>query len=382
MRKLCDKNTCTGCGGCVSICPKNAISLSQEDNGFLYPKINEEKCINCGMCEKFTTILKNKKTNNTNEKKAYACKQKNDKLRMQSQSGGLFATLANYILDENGVVYGCAYSDNFKVEHIKIEKKKDLIKLKGSKYVQSYITHCFKSIIDDLKSDRIVLFSGTPCQVDAIIKYAKIKNISTDNLYSCDLICHGVPSPKVYEDYLRFMEEKYNSKIKNINLRDKKNGGWHNHVDSIEFENGEKYCGKIYVDLFYSNLTLRKSCETCNYTNLERVSDITIADCWGIEKIYPNLWNDNKGISLAIIQTEKGLKLFDKISKELDIQELKIEDCMQPQLSHPTKKPYKKEKFWKDYNKNNFEYILKKYTPYGGIKFKIKRKILKVINKW
>lgn len=385
MKKLCEKNKCTGCGGCVNICPQKAITLYEDNKGFLYPKIDEKKCINCGLCSKYTTNLEkymNTTEHNKKAEKFYACKLKDDDDRYSSQSGGLFTALAHYVLKNNGVVYGCAYTESFKVKHIKIENLKDLNKLKGSKYVQSDIKDCYVSIENDLLSKKIVLFAGTPCQVAGIENYLNMKKINKELFYSCDLICHGVPSPKVYSDYLNFMEEKYNSKIVKVNLRDKSIGGWHNHIESLEFENGKKYFGKIYVDLFYSNLTLRDSCENCNYTSLNRSGDITMADCWGIEKKYPNLWNDNKGISLAMIQTSKGEKLFSEIEKEIDFKEINIEDCMQPQLIHATKVPYFKIQFWKEYNSKKFKYILKKYTPYGGLKFKIKRKIMKKIKKW
>ena len=382
---LCNKKKCTGCSACKAICPVHAISMKKDERGFLNPDINENLCVSCGLCEKVVIELNNHLNigeHKDKPKKAYAIINNNYEKRISSQSGGLFYALAETILDLKGIVYGCAYLDNHHVAHCRIDNKKDLNSLRGSKYVQSDMNNCLESLIDDLKNDRIVLFSGTPCQVAGVESLLRTKKVNTEKFYSCDFICHGVPSPKLYEDYLEFIQNKYSSKIKKVNLRDKSKGGWNNHMESIELENGEIFLGKYYVDLFYSNLGLRSACESCEYTNLNRPSDITMADCWGIEKKYPQLWNDNKGISLGIIQTDKGSKLFELSKKYLEYFELKEEEYIQPQLVYSSKTPIYKEKFWNDYKKLPFENILKKYTIYGGIPFKIKRKALKAIKWW
>ncbi len=243
--------------------------------------------------------------------------------------------------------------------------------------MQSDMGNCMKSVAADLKSGKTVLFSGTPCQVAGIESLIKTLNIKRDKFFSCDLVCHGVPSPKILEQYLEVIQKKYKSNIKKINLRCKELGGWHVPVEKIEFENGRTYEVKTYADLYYSNLCFRSSCESCRYAKLNRAGDITMADCLGIEKCRPGLWDDDKGISLAIIQTDAGIELFEKSNKKLHCEKLKKGECIQPQLKKPHDVPKDKEKFWNDYNKMSFKRLLKKYTIYGGIRFKVKRKLKK-----
>lgn len=383
--KLCSKKNCTGCTSCVNVCPRKAITIKKDERGFLYPEIDNNKCINCGLCTKYIESLN--EYMKTEEHcympfKAYACKNKNDNIRERSQSGGLFYTLAENFLNNNGVVFGCAYDDDFHVIHKRIDNIKNLNQLLGSKYVQSDLKNCISEIISDIKNNRMVLFSGTPCQVAGISSLLKFKKINLDNFYTCDFICHGVPSPLLYEKYLNLMENKYKSQIVEVNLRDKKAGGWRNHVNSIKFKNGNYIVDKNYVDLFYSNLGLRISCENCKYTTLNRPSDITMGDCWGIEKIKNNLWNDNKGISLALIQTKKGERLFNRIKENMDLYQISMNEYRQPQMLHSSPVPYQKENFWKDIKNKKFEKVLKKYTIYGGLKFKLRRKILKIMKRW
>lgn len=302
---------------------------------------------------------------------------------MNSQSGGASYSFGEHILKEDGIVYGCFY-DGLNVAHTRIENIEQLHRTQGSKYVQSQLGQCYNQVLADLRKSKKVLFTGTPCQCAGLLTFLASTNVDISNLITCEFICHGVPSPQVYRDYLAFMENKHGSLILNINLRDKKAVGWQRHLESITFADGKKYIGRIYVDLFYSNLTLRRSCEQCRFTKVERVADITVADCWGIEKSRPELWNDNEGISMVLVQTNKGKRLFNSVVKDrtVDVIELQAEEIIQPQMKHPSSTPYQKERFWKDYHIYSFEKILKKYTGYGGIPFKIKRKIMKMLKKW
>lgn len=384
---LCQYKECTGCTACSAICPVKAISIICDERGFARPLINEKKCIQCGQCEKLVTNLQNHMKTQVYMKKPIECfavKLKNEKNRMSSQSGGAFYGIAKLFLINKGIVYGCSYDSQLVVKHIRVDKIEELHYLQGSKYVQSEMGNCIYSIESDLKNNKKVLFSGTPCQCAGVIEFAISKKLNIDNLYTCDFICHGVPSPRIYRDYLKFKEDKLGKKIAMVNLRDKSAGGWRKHVDSITYSDGSTEVETTYVDLFYSNLALRESCETCKYTNINRPSDITVADCWGIEKIDPNLWNDNKGISMILIQTNKGKQLLEEVlEKDLfDVKSFKIGDLIQPQMTHSSKVPYQKSNFWKDYGNISYENLLKKYTEYGGITFKIKRKILKMIGKW
>lgn len=383
--KLCSKDECTGCTICSCVCPFGAIEMKENERGFKYPIINEAKCKKCGLCDKVTSNLNSWLENSEHTKKyarIYAVKNKDENKRKESQSGGFFYSLAEVIIESGGVVYGAAYNDNLDVEHIKASDIETLNKIRGSKYVQSDLKNCMSEVIEDLNNNKKVLFSGTPCQIAAIETLVDFKKINKDNLFTCDIICHGVPSPKIYRSFLEFLEKKYNSNAIDVNLRNKKISGWHNYVETVKFANGKTYKGKIYADLFFSNLCLRRSCEQCKYTKENRPGDITCADCWGIEKIKPNLWNDDNGISLVLIQTNKGNVIFNSVQKKLDVVGLNDEEYNQPQLNHSTNTPKLKRKFWNDYSKKDFEKVLKKYTIYGGNKFKLKRKVLKKLKKW
>lgn len=382
---LCKKNLCSGCTACAASCPSSAISMVFDDKGFIVPQINYDKCTTCGLCERTVYCLQHlseKCKNNLVHTEWFAIKLKNDTQRMISQSGGLFYALAQEIINKGGIVYGCAYDDDNTVKHVRVENHNELLRLCGSKYVESNIGTTFRKIEMDLKNDKYVLFSGTPCQVAGIQAFLKTKKIESDKFYSCDFICHGVPSQGVYLKFINFYEKKYRSKIIEINLRDKNISGWRNPKASFRFDDNKKLIDNVYVDLYYSNLALRTSCEQCKYTTINRVSDITMADCWGIEKIYPDLWNDDKGISLAIIQSFKGKKLFEEAQHILDVVRLEEKALVQPQMFKSSEVPRQKDRFWVDYKRIKFDKLMKKYTIYGGNLFRLKRKILKKLRLW
>lgn len=382
--KLCSYEHCCGCGACASICPFGAIKMVQDERGFMRPQFDKSKCKNCGLCDKVTSLLENDKFNKSSIRRAYALRLKSDNERMRSQSGGLFFGIAKKILKNKGVVYGCLFDERNIAIHKRVDNFKELEALRGSKYVQSDLKNTYIEVVKDLKEGRCVLFSGTPCYIDGLIKFLEIKSVNMDNLYTCDIICHGVPSPLLYEDFKVMMEKKYKSKIKKINLRDKSCGGWSDHIESIEFENGKKYEGIIFRDLFYRNLPLRKSCEVCKYANKARKSDITMADCWGFKEKYPDKWNDNKGISLCLINSPKGEKLFSSIKSQFEYMEVLESTYMQPQLKGPSLVPDCKEEFWDYYKDNGFKKALIKYTDFGeeyrkkkAKKEEIRRKIIR-----
>lgn len=380
---LCTHEDCTGCTACQTVCPVNAIEMREDACGFLYPEIDAEKCVQCGACAAVVQKLANHMQEDEHHESPiqyYAVKLKDDTQRMNSQSGGLFYAMAESVIQRNGVVYGCAYVEDFHVAHIRVETVTELQRLRGSKYVQSDMGDCFSLVAKDLQNNKYVLFSGTPCQCAGIEAYLQQKKINTDCFFSCDVICHGVPSPGAFGKYLAFMEQKFGAKAEYVNLRDKKAVDWHAHLEKLRFMNGKTYTGDIWTECFYSGLMLRQSCENCRYTNLNRPSDITIGDCWGIEKEYPDLWNDEKGISVAIIQTFKGLNLFRMAEEKIDTQALV--SYTQPQLCHSSPVPKQKQRFWTDYQKLDFEELLKKYTSYGGLKLKLKRKFLRLVGRW
>lgn len=356
--KNSEKHTCSGCTACMNICKQNAIIMKEDEEGFKYPYINKELCIKCGACYNICPNIKHNKENYIIE--AYGVKHKNEEERSTSRSGGVFVAISDYILNKNGVIYGAELKDDFTVCHNRATNKEERDKFKGSKYIQSDMKDIIQKVKQDLKDGKKVLFSGTPCQI-AGVKSA-IPIVHRENLYTCDIVCHGVPSEKVFKDYLKYMEKVTKSKIQKVNFRDKR-FGWSSHYETMTFEDGTEKTTEYFKNLFYRHNILRPSCHNCNYANAHRPADITIADFWGIDEINPEFY-DEKGVSLVIINNLKGKEIFENIKEELEVMECTIEDCLKYTytLNQPTPKSENREKFWEDYFKKDFNYIIEKYA--------------------
>lgn len=351
------KSECSGCTACMNICPKDAIKMSYDEEGFLYPTIDKEKCIDCGACYKICpNIIKDEK-NTIME--AYGAKHKNEKERITSRSGGVFVALSDYILNQNGVVYGAELKEDFTVAHNRATNKEQRDKFKGSKYIQSKMGELIKSVQQDLKNNKKVLFSGTPCQVAAI--NSCIKDNLRNNLYTCDLICHGVPSELIFKEFLKYIEDRQNKKIKNFIFRDKR-FGWESHYETFIFEDDTELTTQYFRNLFYGHHILRPSCYNCNYANIHRPADITIADFWGIDKVNPKFLDKN-GVSLVIINNQKGREIFSEIKNDINTIDCSLEDCIKYTytLNKPTPITENREEFWEEYQNKEFDYIIKKY---------------------
>ncbi|MGN1033533.1 MAG: Coenzyme F420 hydrogenase/dehydrogenase, beta subunit C-terminal domain, partial [Intestinibacter sp.] len=334
--------------------------------------------VDCGKCKSVCEFDDNyDKSSLLENPKVYAVKHKDDIVRAKSRSGGMFAACADYILNsKNGVVYGCGFDEKLDAVHMRIDSYEDIKPLQGSKYVQSDMGDCFRMAKKDLDDGKYVMFSGTPCQTAGFRSYVG----DYSNLIVCDLICHSIPTPKLYKDYREFIESKYNSRIIRFNFRDKSRG-WNTHIESYELENGEKIFSKYYTELYHMGTAIRPSCSVCKFTNTKRPSDITLGDFWGIDEVVEN-FDDNKGVSSVMLNTQKGVNLFEKIKNSLYFEEVSLEDAMQPRLKDSTDISIQTDRFWRDYQKYGFKYILKKYTGYGGYKTKIKRKLLKRLGRW
>lgn len=358
------KHNCSGCTACYNVCPVSCISMEEDALGFKYPKVDLKKCIKCELCVKKCPFDDNYSTpNNFDNPIAYAAKSKSPVEVAHSQSGAAFAVLSDIIIENGGVVYGVGYADKFKVTTKRATNKQERNEFRGSKYVQSDLGNIFQAVKADLTNNRIVLFSGTPCQISGLTSFIPQK--LHKNLITIDLICHGVPSPKIWANYISYLEKKEGSTIENVNFRDKSLKGWHSHVESFKFIGKSK---PLYTDtytyLFYSHIDLRYSCGNCPYTNLRRTGDITIGDCWGIEKSdAAKLGVDNKGCSLILINTPKGENLFKSIQSLMLYKKVDINDVLQPQLHEPSKiSPLRKE-FEEDYIRYGFKYIKRVYGP-------------------
>lgn len=372
------KKECCGCGVCKKICPKNAIKMCKDEEGFLYPKVDKEKCINCGICIKKCAFLNKKKSEENPIETCYVVKHKNKDVRLNSQSGAIFFACANIILNRNGVIYGCVQDENLNIVHIRAEDEENIKKMCKSKYVQSNIEDCFYKIKQDLIDGRYVLFCGTGCQVEAVINYCRFLNVDMKKLYTIDIICHGVPSPLIYSEYLKWLKGKYGGDVTEFNFRDKSICGWDGHVESAKI-NGKKYTFTYYREIFHTDLCLRPSCYNCKYTCTKRNSDLTIGDAWGVKTAIPK-FNDNMGVSVLLVQSEKGNEMLKEINQTCDVVKEDMKKFLQPNLKKPSVPKGNREQFWNTFYSNGFQQILKEY---GTIKFgkRIKSKVKYTIRK-
>lgn len=311
-----DSTLCCGCSACFDVCPKSAITMKEDIEGFLYPMIDHSRCVNCGLCEKVCPTRNQEKSQSLME--TYAVYNTDEEIRMKSSSGGLFTLLAEQVLKENGVVYGASFDSNFEVEHIRVTSFAELELLRGSKYVQSKLNGIYNLCKQDLEMGKKVLFTGTPCQIAALKTFLRK---SFDNLICMDIICHGVPSRMVWRRYLEYRVMLAKSKIKQIAFR-VKDKGWKQFGIKFTFENSipyyQEFQDDVYMKGFLRDLYLRPSCYDCKFKTKQRVSDITVADFWGINKLHPE-WDDDKGMSLLLIHSTKGKIIIDSIFDRLFI---------------------------------------------------------------
>ena len=293
IRKIGDR--CTGCEACANICPKNCISMVENAEGFLFPHIDNSKCVSCGLCEKACPVLNPIPIHKTQEDvKVYALIHRDEDVRSHSSSGGAFSAIAEYVLEQGGVVFGAAFDEKFDVCHICVDKAEELYKLRGSKYVQSRIGDTYRQAKEKLQQGRLVFFTGTACQTSGLLGYL---GRDYENLITQDLICHGVPSPLAWRKYIRLSQRRAKSPVEHIFFRDKK-FGWHNWHVNFRFRSGEsRYLDQrsdMMVSAFLTGSCSRKSCYDCPFKQKYRLADITLADYWGIEKIAPELDDDRK----------------------------------------------------------------------------------------
>jgi NADPH:quinone reductase len=386
MINIIDKSKCCGCTACVQCCPKQCIVLKEDNEGFLYPEVNIEQCINCNLCTKVCPVIYPFKEKYP--QKTYACINPNNEIRINSSSGGIFSLIAEKVIQNNGIVFGAIFDSQWQVIHSYTKDINSLYKFQGSKYVQSFIGDSYQKIKLLLENNTIVLFVGTPCQVSGLLHYLRK---DYHNLITVDFSCHGVASPKVWSLYLNELCSKHCIEIhniKHINFRDKQYS-WTKFCFSIKYFNSknnlietflEIHNNNIFMKGFLSNLYLRPSCYKCPTKNGRSQSDITIADYWGIQNIFPEM-NDEKGVSLVLINTEKG-KSFFPITQTI-FRESNYENARQYNegLKGCAITPENRESFFAkiDNSKSIISLVQKLYKP--NIKKRIQRRIKKFINK-
>ena len=374
MIHIDDKSYCCGCTACASICTHKAISMQPNALGFLYPVVDASKCVECGLCEKVCAFNAGyDKSMNLSSPFFYAVRHKDLNEVSTSRSGAAFIALSDWVLDNGGIVYGAGYADHFRVVHKRAETKEQRNEFKGSKYVQSDLNDTFQQIKKDLSNGKWVLFSGTPCQTSGLSSYIGPKLRS--NLFLVDIVCHGVPSPYIWRDYLKYTENKRGENAIAVDFRDKTELGWAAHRESFTFPSGKEY-RKTFTYLFNEHIMFRPSCQVCHFTNLNRPSDLTLADFWGWQNTDVNLNSDDKGISLLICNTDKGKYLFDNVLDSINVLTLEQDKCLQPNLQNPTVFNSNYVKFEKDYIEGGFMRVARKYGDLG-INYLFKRLLQK-----
>lgn len=315
------KMDCCGCGSCVSACPVHCIHMSRDAEGFLYPVVDEGKCISCDACSRSCPILQ-KKPLDEKEPQAVVSANKDGQKRHKSTSGGFFRALADYVLETGGVVYGVKYDKDFLPVHTRITEMQDLDAICRSKYVQSTIGSSFENVLNDLSQSRIVLFSGTPCQIAGLKQYLKKEY---DNLICCDVVCRGVISPALWRKYLQELIQKYGSSIRYIGFREKIRG-FHKSKMVIAFENGRIHAPSTdveWISRFYADgLCLRPSCYECQFKGRNRVSDFTMFDCWDVSRLVEGAVDDDRGYTSVYIHSSKGAEMLNRLKSQLDTWEI------------------------------------------------------------
>jgi coenzyme F420-reducing hydrogenase beta subunit len=363
MIKILSKEDCCGCHACLSICPANCIQMEEDVEGFLYPIIDEDACSECGLCDEICPMTDPQPQGDPPI--AYAAWHHNEYIRGKSSSGGVFSALMMMTFHQNGVVFGAAFDESMVLRHQSAKNQAESVKFRGSKYLQSIIGDAYNKAKNFLSNGRKVLFSGTPCQIAGL--YAFLGN-DDDRLLTCDLVCHGVPSPKVFRAYLAQLERHHKASVKTVSFRDK-DTGWKKFSLSLSFENGREYRRTLIKDPFMvgflKDIYLRPSCHQCKFSRIPRIADISLGDFWGVDRHHPE-WDDDKGTSLVLIQTEKGKEAMADCHNNLVFHESDIKTAIQsnPCICGSVAPSPDREFFFKDLDCISFEKVMKRYMSY------------------
>ena len=361
------KMDCFGCRACESACPSKAITMESDEQGFWYPHIDEEKCISCGMCQNACQIGKIYNLRSNHPMNCFGVKCQDD-IRLVSSSGGVYTALSDYVLENDGLCVGAEYDNNMRVVHSIAESKEMRNRFRGSKYVQSDMYGVYEKIKQAISYGKYVLYTSTPCQCAAVKQYMSKKSDvnGLSRLILVDMVCHGVPSPAVWMDYVKYMENDVHAEMNNYVFRNKE-VGWRNYnvkasfVDGSVRRNDRK--SRTYVQLFSRDVMLRPSCYYCPYSKMSRCSDLTIGDFWGIEDIDEG-FSDNKGVSMLLVNTEKGQALWERCKSKVAVyKEIDVAKLMQPQLHNSVDYSIEYDAFWKDYLCHGYRFVA---TKYGG----------------
>ena len=413
MIHILDKHNCCGCAACVQACPKQCISFNEDEQGFRYPLVDESLCIDCGLCEKVCPVIH--QADSKKPLKVFAAQNPNEEIRLKSSSGGIFTMLAESVIDEGGVVFGAQFDKNWEVEHAYTESKEGLAAFRGSKYLQSRTGETYKQARDFLKAGRKVLYSGTSCQIAGLKKFLRKEY---DNLITVDVVCHGAPSPLVWRTYLDDFKKcpkgtagkntvclslNETPVITGISFRDKSTG-WKKYgfvlrgksafkadkntvLSSVNTEEKhdvllhETLDKNLFMKIFLKNLCLRPSCSACPAKSGKCGSDITLADYWGIENHHPE-WDDDKGTSLVLVNSEKGTSLFNNLATKNIITTYEEGFSGNPSIEHSIVETKYVDEFWKIFADSKLLHMndfFKQFAPslVRVVLGRIKRKIIR-----
>ncbi len=364
MIKIVNKENCCGCASCAQICPKKCITMNYDNEGFSYPSVNAEMCIECGLCDTVCPV-KNSEQKGESVLAAYAAYANDDNIRLLSSSGGLFYVIAESVILDGGVVFGVILDENRKTSHVMATTIDELNKMRGSKYLQSDIKNSFVETKRVLRQGRRVLYTGTSCQIAGLKRFL---HTEYDNLMTIDILCHGVTSQKLWKSYL----STYKDEVLSASFRSKESG-WKNYSMQIDFKNKNYKVvhGKDpYMKIFLSDICLRPSCYQCKFKSLDRDSDITLGDAWGIGKILPDM-DDDKGTSVVIVHSEKGNKLLNEVKDQIVIKEDEVDRLLPPTAdSRKSVKPHRnRKKYLEMISNNEYSFInIEKLTRRGFIR--------------
>ena len=390
-----EKNKCTGCKACEQICPTKCINMQKDKEGFEYPIKDKDKCINCDLCKKVCPIYDTKINKNFEEdnKEIYALRNKDKEIVAKSSSGGAFTSIMEAFCDKNTIIFGVKFDKDFNVVHDYVFNIEDAYIFRKSKYVQSDIGDSYKNVKKFLEEGKKVLFTGTPCQVAGLKKFL---NKDYEGLLLIDLVCHGVPSQKVFDKYIEEIKNKYKKKIKSINFREKtyKDNTYDSKNIKIKFDDEsyiiENSIENPYLRGYHNSLFLRPSCENCKFANPYRISDITIADCWGIQKLYKDI-DVHEGESMIVINSQKGKKVMEKMNDNSELIKLNVEFAIENngQFREPIKFNLNRKAFFEKIDDMKFSKIIDLYIKRNTIRRlvskllpqKVKDKLRKLIYK-
>lgn len=364
MIKIDKKENCAGCTACYNICPKKCIEMKPDKEGFLYPAIDMEQCIDCHLCEKICPVL-HKKTEDK-EPGGYVCRSRDPGIVAASTSGGMFTPISRWVTEQGGVIFGVGFGNDWSIRHKMAESLESAGEFRGSKYVQSYLGDTFENVKKKLEEGRFVCFSGTPCQAAGLKAYLKK---DYERLIIVDVVCHGTPSPKLWKKYVNYQEKKNRSRLKSVNFR-AKTYGYHSGSMELEFMNGKKYKGSARTDYmlksFFKEISSRPSCYSCAFKTVSRESDLTLFDAWHVSALVPGLKDDDRGYTNVLVHTEKGHRLLDAIQDQLEMYPADVARMIELDgimVKNSAKQHPKRDAFMNELNDLPISELVQKFLP-------------------